>query len=120
MNPSLDPFLRWAPRVLCAAFAAFISLFALDAFDPGRALGANLAAFARHLAPTFVLLTLLVVGWRLPKVAGALLILAGCAYAVMPQARQHLSWIAVIAAPMWITGVLFLMSPGVQARQGSN
>jgi hypothetical protein len=116
MDSSFNAFLRWAPRVLCLVFAGFIGLFALDAFDPGRTLGANLGAFARHLTPTFVLLAMLAIGWRWPKVAGALLILAGCAYAVMPQARQHVSWIAVIAAPMWITGVLFLMSPGRGVR----
>jgi hypothetical protein len=117
MNPSLDPFRRWAPRVLCLAFAAFIGLFALDAFEPDRALGANLFAFARHLTPTFILLGTLAIGWRWPKVAGALLILVGCAYAFTSPARQHLSWIAVVAAPAWITGALFFMTPAARSRQ---
>jgi hypothetical protein len=111
MNRSLDPLLRWAPRILCFGSAAFIGLFAFDAFEPGGSLGANLTAFAVHLTPTFVLLAMLAIGWRWPKAAGVLLILSGCAYALMTPARQHPSWIVVIAAPAWITGALFLMSP---------
>jgi hypothetical protein len=117
MNLSLHPIRRWAPRVLCLGFAIFVGLFALDAFEPGRALGTNLMAFARHLTPTFILLAMLAIGWRWPKAAGVLLILSGCAYAVMSPARHHLSWIVVVAAPAWITGVLFLMSPRRAVRE---
>ena len=111
MNPSVDRFLRWAPRVLCVAFAAFVSVFALDAFEPARGFWGNALAFGIHLFPTYLVIGVLVLGWRRPKAAGTLLIVVGCAYAVMPHIRQHLSWIAAISGPAWVTGVLFLVSP---------
>jgi hypothetical protein len=68
------------------------------------------------LTPTFILLAMLAIGWRWPKAAGVLLLVAGCAYAFMSPARQHLSWIAVIAAPAWITGALFLLTPASRPK----
>ena len=110
MTPSVERFLRWAPRVLCLVFAVFVGLFALDAFEPGRSLGTNLLAFASHLIPTYVVLALLIIGWRWPKVAGALFIAGGCWYALRAGVRPHLSWIVVVSGPAWITGILFLLS----------
>ena len=41
----------WGPRVLGIAVAAFLALFALDAFEEGRPVIQSLAAFAIHLLP---------------------------------------------------------------------
>src|SRR5262249_32633387 len=98
------------PRVLCALFAGFVSLFALDAFEPGRGLWTNLAAFAIHSRVTFLVLALLAIGWRWPVAGGVLLISTGVLYAVLPGVREHLSWIAVISGPAWLTGALFMLS----------
>jgi hypothetical protein len=110
MTPSADRVLLWAPRALCLAFAAFISVFALDAFEPGASPSEQAAALAIHLIPTFTILGVLAVGWRRPRIAGVLLIAAGFWYAALPGPRQHLSWILAIAGPAWICGALFLLS----------
>lgn len=77
-----------------------------------RTVWQNALAFAIHLTPTFIVLALLGVGWRWPKVAGILVIVAGFWYATMPGPRQHLSWIPAIAGPAWLCGLLFLLSDG--------
>lgn len=110
MTPSAERFLRWAPRLLCLVFAVFVGMFALDAFEPGRGFGENLIHFAIHLIPTYVILGLLIVGWRWPKVAGALFIVGGFWYSLRSGVRPHLSWIVVVSGPAWVTGALFLMS----------
>lgn len=117
MSPLQQRMLVWAPRVLCLAFAAFIGLFALDAFEPSRSLGANLVAFARHLTPTFVILLTLALAWRWPAVGGTVLILAGAYYAMQTGPRGHLSWIVVVAGPAWLTGLLFLLSARASNRR---
>lgn len=50
----------WSPRVLGIAMAAFLGLFALDAFQEGQPLSAMVAAFTLHLLPAFVVLALVV------------------------------------------------------------
>lgn len=61
---------RWAPRIICLGYAAFISVFALDALGGGKTLAANAAALLLHLLPTLALVLLLAVAWRRATGAG--------------------------------------------------
>lgn len=56
--------LYWSPRVLAILAILFVSLFALDAFHPGKPLTQQLADFLIHLIPSFVLLTVLLLAWK--------------------------------------------------------
>ena len=56
--------LFWAPRVLCVLFALFLTVFALDVFQPGKPAAAVALDLATHLMPTFLVLLILAVAWR--------------------------------------------------------
>jgi len=113
MSSMSDRALVWAPRALCFTFAAFISLFALDAIDSSHSFRTNAMDLVVHLIPTWVLLAFLAVGWRWPRAGGVLLIAAGLYYALQSGPAHHLSWILVVAAPAWLCGALFLISARV-------
>jgi hypothetical protein len=98
-----------ASRVLGLAFASFLAVFALDAFDEGLPLPAAIGSAAVHLIPAAIVLAMVVLAWRWPLI-GAMGFLAGAALYAWIAPRGHLDWIAVIAGPMMIVGVLFLWS----------
>ena len=108
MTQSMAAFLRWTPRVLAVAAAAFIGVFSLDVFNEGLDVLHTLAALAMHLIPTAIVLGMLAIAWRYPRAGGALFVVAGVAYAL--RAGGRLSWIVVVAAPLLLVGTLFLLS----------
>ncbi len=44
--------LYWAPRILCIMAILFISMFALDSFEPGLNIWQQIGAFLIPLIPT--------------------------------------------------------------------
>ena len=91
-------------------FAAFISLFALDVFDESRGFWQTAVALLMHLIPTAILLVLLAVSWRWEWVGGAVFPTLGVIYLVMFWGRFHWSVYVLIAGPLFLLGVLFLLS----------
>jgi len=57
-------FCYWLPRILCILAILFISLFALDSFDPELSLYKQLSGFLMHMIPSFILVALLIVAWK--------------------------------------------------------
>lgn len=109
MRTAGDRRLLWFPRVLGILVAAFLSLFALDAFEHGEGIGQNLVAFAIHLIPSFVLVAVVLLAWRRPWVGACLFGAAALGYALM-VGRTHLNWIAFISGPLLLTAVLYFLS----------
>lgn len=97
---------RWLPPILGALFILFISLFALDAFAAGQPFIRQVAGFIIHLIPSFILVGVLAIGWRWPRIAG--LIFIGLAVAALfffsGPARFFL-----LAGPLSLLGILFLI-----------
>ena len=108
MNRPLKQVLFWSPRVLCIAFAIFISLFALDVFNEGFGVARTILALAIHLIPTAIILVVLAVSWRWEWVGGVLFVALGVLYLI--AARHHPSWIVVISGPLFLVGALFLLN----------
>jgi len=108
MSKLSSRFLLWSPRILGILVCSFVSLFALDAFGGGKPAAQALPDFANHVAPVLVLLAIVAVSWRYEWVGG--IVFTGLAIAYAFFARDHLSWIVTIAAPLLIVGVLFLWS----------
>jgi hypothetical protein len=48
----------WLPRILCILAILFISVFALDAFDPELSIWQQIVGFLIHLIPSFILIAL--------------------------------------------------------------
>jgi hypothetical protein len=112
MTSPAKRLLFWAPRVLCIAFAAFISVFALDVVQEGGTAGQIPLALLVHLLPTLFVLLALAFSWRREWFGGALFIALGVLYLLWARNRPFFGWAAVlsIAAPLVLVGLLFLLN----------
>jgi len=109
--------LYWLPRIFGVIAILFVSLFALDAFDPELSPGQQVLAFMMHLIPTYVLVGLLILAWKRELVGGVLFVVIGLAF--MPLIFMHnyhmnhsfwmsLVTVAFIPLPFALIGGLFL------------
>ena len=69
---NIGKILYWSPRILAILATLSISMFALDAFEPGLTLWQQLAAFFMHMIPSFVLLLILLLAWKREMLGGIL------------------------------------------------
>lgn len=104
MSSHVRTVMTWGARVLGLAVAAFLALFALDAFDTGLSVGA-LAGFGVHLLPALVVGLVAGAGWRYPWVGAIGFGLLAAAYAAMVPTRPD--WILLISGPLALVAVLF-------------
>ena len=120
--------LHWTPRILCILAIAFISIFAFDAFEPGLTIWQQLAAFAMHLLPSFILFMMLVVAWRWELVGGIVFMLLGLGlspfiythnYAMNHSVSMSFGIIMMITFPFFLAGLLFVTSYLVKKKQAS-
>ena len=102
--------LVWAPRALCILFAAFISLFALDAFSSDRDIWDNLVYFTMHLLPTFVLIGMLALAWRREWIGAVVSTLFGLWLAQLNFSRHNVVGTVIIAGPPFLMAALFLVN----------
>lgn len=110
--------LYWTPRILVILAILFVSLFALDSFSPERTLWQNLAAFAMHMIPSFVLLIVLVIAWRWEFTGGVILTLIGLFFSVFLFIKNYhmnhsvpksLLVILLISIPFVAAGILLII-----------
>jgi hypothetical protein len=119
MNSSILIF-HWLPRVIGIAAILFISIFALDAFEPGLTIWQQLGHFFMHLIPSFVLLIILLLAWKWERAGGIIFIMIGLGFSplifMINYNRNHFPfWTSVIngvvvAMPFAVVGILFLVS----------
>jgi hypothetical protein len=99
----------WSPRILALVFAVFMSLFALDVFNERLGLWRTLAALLFHLIPTAIVLVILAVSWRWGIVGTVLFSALGAHYIFSTRGQMHWSAYAVIAGPLFLLALLFLV-----------
>ncbi len=109
-------FLLWTPRILCLLFAGFISLFALDVFGEHHGFWDTARALLLHLIPTGILLLILLLSWRWKWVGGFVFPALGLFYLVTAWGRFAWQAYALISGPLFLIGVLFLLSWRSQPR----
>lgn len=99
--------LYWSPRVLGIAFAVFLSLFALDAFNGTHSFWNTILAVSLHLIPAAVIALSLVAAWRWEWIGAALFALLAAFYGweVLPR---HMNWALTIDLPLLAIATLFL------------
>ena len=111
--------LHWAPRIICILAIMFISLFALDSFDPDLTIWQQIGAFLIHLIPSFVLLALLIVAWKWEFIGGIIYTLIGLGfsplifmhnYKMNQSVRMSIGIVMMITLPFVIVGILFILS----------
>jgi len=112
MERMAQRWLYWTPRVLCIAFAAFISIFALDVFEHGAGFWQTALALLMHLLPTFLLLAVLALSWRREWFGGILFIVLGILYVFWAWNKPFARWYVflMIAGPPVLVGALFLLN----------
>jgi hypothetical protein len=106
MNQSTRQWLLWTPRVVGILMCLFLSLFALDVFEPGVPLAQALLGFAVHVAPMALMLVVVALSWRWEWIGGVIFTALAGLYAVM--AGEHFVWTLEISGPLLLVGVLFL------------
>ena len=111
--------LFWVPRILSIIVILFISLFALDAFQPERSIWDQVEDFATHLIPSFILFVLLLVAWKWELIGGAIFLLLGLIfspivfnlnYNLNHSVVKSLIAIGLITLPFIFIGVIFMYS----------
>lgn len=96
-----------AARVVAIMGIGFISLFALDVFEPGPALADIALALVMHLLPSFGLIAALVLAWRWPLAGGlAFLVIGALPFALLANSP---SVNATLGGPFVLSGVLFIV-----------
>lgn len=99
--------LYWTPRILGIAFAAFISLFALDVFAEGYGFWESLLGFAIHMIPTALLIILLVLAWRWEWIGTLAFSALGVYYLLTTWGRMHWAAYVTISGPLFLLSALF-------------
>lgn len=114
-----EKIILWLPRLLCIGAILFVSMFALDSFEPGIPFSQQLLNFFMHLIPTYVLLLLLWLAWKKPYVGGIIIAIIGVVTSPLiynlNYNRNHsvmlsLSIILLITIPFIVIGILFILS----------
>ena len=101
--------LFWTPRLICFAFALFLSLFALDVFNEGYGLGKTVLALLIHLVPVYIVLLVLAIAWRWEWIGTTGFASLGMWYAWCNW-RRHPDWVGIIAGPLLVIAALFLVN----------
>ena len=109
----------WAPRILCILAILFISMFAMDAFDPRLTIIQQIEGFIIHLIPTYILIALLIVSWKWELIGGIIFLLIGLGfspfifihnYHMNHSIGMSLFIILMINIPFALVGILFIIS----------
>lgn len=114
------------PRVLGIIAILFISMFALDAFNPELTIWQQIQDFIMHLVPSFVLTLILVVAWKWEFIGGIIFLAIGVIFT--PLIFMHnfnmngsvwmsLGVIAIITFPFILVGVLFILGHRIRLKQ---
>lgn len=111
------PLLFWSSRVLALAGILFISLFALDSFQPGEPVSEQIFHFTKHLIPSFILLAIFAIACYKELWGGILFILIGLGFSPIVYLHNYslnhsistsLSVILLINVPFVVVGALFI------------
>ena len=111
--------LYWAPRLICILNIVFISLFALDAFDPDLTIWQQIGGFLIHMIPSFILLAALLIAWKWEKVGGIIFIIIGLilsSFLFVHNFKMNESFwltlgiVLLMGFPFVLAGILFVLS----------
>jgi len=109
VGPRLAGGLYWCPRCGGILIVAFMSLFALDVFEPGQPLGQMLLAFLMHMLPMLALGAVLALAWHWPYIGAAIYGLAGLAFfgLIFLGGPQRIFTALIFGGPLLLIALLF-------------
>jgi uncharacterized membrane protein HdeD (DUF308 family) len=98
----------------------FISMFALDSFEPGLTIWQQIGHFLVHLIPSYIFILFLAIAWKWEKAGGIIFLVLGLLFCVLVfrinYERNHFPFwkslliVLNVAVPFLLVGVLFLVS----------
>jgi hypothetical protein len=121
--------IQWTPRVICILTIFFISIFALDAFNPEKTIWQQISGFFIHLIPSFVLAFFLIIAWKHEFIGGLLFILVGFIFSTFIFTHNYnmnqsvwmsLLIILITTMPFLISGILFMVSHTMKKKNLSS
>lgn len=86
----------------------FLAMFALEAFSHERGVWASVPEFFVHLLPPLALVGVVLLAWRRPWLGAVVFLVLAAIYALVTL--DHPRWIAAIAGPLGLVGLLYLLS----------
>ena len=111
--------LYWSPRVICILSILFISLFALDAFEPDLSIWQQIGGFLIHMIPSFILLAALLITWKWELTGGIIFIILGLLvssflythnYIMNQSVWLSLGIVLMMGFPLVLSGILFVLN----------
>jgi hypothetical protein len=115
-----DKLFYWIPRIIGILAILFVSVFALDAFDPRLTIWQQILDFLIHLIPSFVLLAFFLIAWRWEFVGGILLAAIGLGMSPLIFMHNYIvnhfsivqcvNVILMINLPFILVGALFIVN----------
>lgn len=99
----------WLPRILGIFFVAFVSIFALDVFDGHSGFWRIVFALVIHLIPSMVLVLVLLVSWKWPKLGGLGYLILGIIHLLITHGS--LVFKLPIAAPLFLLAAMLVLLP---------
>jgi hypothetical protein len=120
--------IHWLPRIICILAILFVSVFALDAFNPEKTISQQIGGFLIHLIPSFVLTIILIIAWKREFIGGILFTLIGLGFSpfifIHNYKMNHSIWMSVlivltITIPFVIAGILFIMNYKMKKKNQS-
>ena len=99
--------IKWTARIMTMAFAALISIFAMDVFGEGYGFWQTILALFMHLIPTFFIILVLAFSWKWELVGGIIFPLLGLAYIILAWGKFALVAYLFISGPLFILGILY-------------
>jgi hypothetical protein len=117
---------HWIPRILCILAILFVSVFALDSFDPNLTIWQQIGGFLIHLIPTFILIFLLFIAWKWELIGGIIFTALGIGLSpgiyflnvrMNHSVLESIGIILMITFPFILVGVLFIISHFLKKKQ---
>lgn len=104
--------IRFFARLLSIIYANFIIIFSLDVFEEIEYLGFWKKTFALfiHLIPGLIILIIFLLSWKKEWISGLLCLSLAIAYSMFTWGWFEWTVYCVIAGPLIMMGILFLIS----------
>jgi hypothetical protein len=98
----------WLPRILSILFIAFISIFALDAFEGADSLGKEILDFLIHLIPSALVVVALIIAWRHPALGALFFVILAVVFTFLFHTYRELVLFLMFSLPLLCIALLLL------------
>lgn len=106
----INRFLYWAPRIFTIINILFMGLLSLDVFMEKAPLLEMIGGFFIHLIPSFLLIILLVIAWKLELIGGIVFIIISLLGFIYINGTLLFRITSPLVLPQFIIGILFIVN----------